>query len=308
MISGEDLKAALPSQPARQLSETIDAPKIASGKVREIYDLGDSVLLVATDRISAFDVVLPGGIPGRGMILTQLSHFWFEQSKRIAPNHILPNEQEILRDRLKLSRDSQLRSMAARKLQPLAIECVVRGYLAGSGWTSYQKDRSVCGIQLPAGLDLASQLPEPIFTPTTKASEGHDLPVSPEQAAAIVGQETFDQVKAISLELYRFGSELAEKAGIILADTKFEFGRDDEGKLYLIDEVLTPDSSRYWDAAAYQVGSSPASYDKQIIRDYLETLQDWNKTAPGPELPPEIVERAQSRYLEVYAKLTAVTR
>lgn len=303
MISGEDLKAALPSQPVRDLVESIDAPKIASGKVREIYDLADSVLLVATDRISAFDVVLPGGIPGRGLILTQLSHFWFEQTKHLCPNHILPNESEILSERLKLSQDSQLRSMAVRKLKPLAIECVVRGYLAGSGWTSYQADRTVCGIALPEGLQLASQLPEAIFTPTTKASEGHDMPVTPEEAADIIGQDIFDQVRDISLKLYQFGRELAAKAGIILADTKFEFGLDETGKLYLIDEVLTPDSSRYWDAAEYQVGTSPASYDKQIIRDYLESLKDWNKTAPGPELPTAIVDRAQARYLEVYSKL-----
>lgn len=303
MISGVDLKAALPTNPVRDLVETIEAPKIASGKVREIYDLADSVLLVATDRISAFDVVLPGGIPGRGLILTQLSHFWFEQTKHICPNHILPNEQEILAERLKLSKDSQLRSMAVRKLEPLAIECVVRGYLAGSGWSSYQADRTVCGITLPEGLQLASQLPEAIFTPTTKASEGHDMPVTSEEAAEIVGQEIFDQVQEISLKLYQFGRELAAKAGIILADTKFEFGLDAEGKLYLIDEVLTPDSSRYWDAAEYQIGTSPASYDKQIIRDYLESLSDWNKTAPGPELPQAIVDRAQARYLEVYTKL-----
>lgn len=303
MISGEDLEAALPTEPVRELTESIAAPKIASGKVREIYDLDEAVLLVATDRISAFDVVLPGGIPGRGLILTQLSHFWFEQTKHIAPNHIIANEEEILRDTLKLSRDSQLRSMAVRKLQPLKIECVVRGYLAGSGWQSYQRDRTVCGIELPEGLQLASQLPEPIFTPTTKASEGHDRPVTPEEAAAIVGQDVFDQVKAISLKLYAFGNTLAAKAGIILADTKFEFGTDAGGTLYLIDEVLTPDSSRYWDAAAHKVGSSPASFDKQIIRDYLESLPDWNKTAPGPELPPEIIAQAQSRYLEVYCKL-----
>ncbi|MCH6256776.1 phosphoribosylaminoimidazolesuccinocarboxamide synthase [Puniceicoccaceae bacterium K14] len=303
IISGEDLKAALPSEPVRDISDTVTAPKIASGKVREIYDLDDSVLLVASDRISAFDVVLPGGIPGRGMILTQLSHFWFEKTKDIAPNHILENEEELLRDRLKLDDSDCLRSMAVKKLKPLEIECVVRGYLAGSGWSGYQKDRHVCGIELPEGLQQASQLPEPIFTPTTKANEGHDMPVTSDEAAAIVGQDVFDQVKKISLELYAFGNELAAKAGIILADTKFEFGLDDNGTIYLIDEVLTPDSSRYWDAAEYKVGSSPASFDKQIIRDYLETLEDWNKTAPGPELPPKIIERAQNRYLEVYTRL-----
>lgn len=303
IISGEALKAALPAEPVRDINDTVSAKKIATGKVREIYDLDDSVLLVASDRISAFDVVLPGGIPGRGMILTQLSHFWFEQTKDIAPNHILENEEQILRQRLKLSDSDCLRSMAVKKLKPLEIECVVRGYLAGSGWASYQKDRTVCGIELPEGLQQASKLPEPIFTPTTKASEGHDMPVTSEEAAEIVGQEIFDKVKAISLELYAFGNELAAKAGIILADTKFEFGLDDDGKIYLIDEVLTPDSSRYWDAAEYKVGSSPASFDKQIIRDYLETLKDWNKTAPGPELPQAIIEKAQSRYLEVYSRL-----
>ena len=307
MISGEDLKAALPSTPVRDLVESIDAPKIASGKVREIFDLGNSVLLVATDRISAFDVVLPGGIPGRGLILTQLSHFWFEQTKQIAPNHIIPNEQEILRDELKLSPDSQMRSMAVRKLKPLEIECVVRGYIAGSGWESYKSNRTICGIRLPEGLQLASQLPEPIFTPTTKASEGHDMPVTAEEAANLVGKDTFEKVREISLQLYAFGRRLAAKAGIILADTKFEFGTDEAGTIYLIDEVLTPDSSRYWDAAEYRVGTSPASFDKQIIRDYLETLTDWNKTAPGPQLPPEIIEKAQSRYLEVYSKLVSVT-
>ncbi len=305
MISGEDLKAALPATPVRDLMESIDAPKIASGKVREIYDLHDSVLLVATDRISAFDVVLPGGIPGRGLILTQLSHFWFEKTKHIAANHILPNESDILKDQLGLSQDGQLRSMAVRKLKPLDIECIVRGYLAGSGWSSYQKSRSVCGISLPEGLNQASPLPEPIFTPTTKAKEGHDMPVTDEEARAIVGDYVFDQVKEISLKLYDFGHQLAKKAGIILADTKFEFGLDDDGNLYLIDEVLTPDSSRYWEASEWREGISPASFDKQIIRDYLETL-DWDKTAPGPELPADIIERAQQRYLEVYSRLTAV--
>lgn len=304
MISGDQLKAALPQEPVRAIDDAITAKKIATGKVREIYDLDDSVLLVATDRISAFDVVLPGGIPGRGMILTQLSHFWFEKTKHIAPNHILENENEILTQRLKLSQSDCLRSMAVKKLNPLEIECVVRGYLAGSGWSSYQENRQVCGITLPEGLNQASKLPEPIFTPTTKASEGHDMPVTAEEAAEIVGQDIFDQVKAISLELYNFGNELAAKAGIILADTKFEFGTDENGTVYLIDEVLTPDSSRYWDAAEYKVGTSPASFDKQIIRDYLETLDDWDKTAPGPELPQAVIESAQSRYLEVYSRLT----
>ena len=305
MISGEALKTALPQKPVRELQESIGAPTIASGKVREIFDLDDCILLVATDRISAFDVVLPGGIRGKGAILTQLSRFWFEKTKAIAANHLIDNEEEILKNKLGLSADGQLRSMAVRKLRPLEIECVVRGYLAGSGWASYQKSRSVCGVQLPKGLNLASQLPEPIFTPTTKAQEGHDMPVTEEEARDIVGNGVFEQVKSISGEVYRFGHELAGEAGIILADTKFEFGLDDDGRLYLIDEALTPDSSRYWEASEWQEGISPASFDKQIVRDYLETL-DWGKTDPGPELPEDIVQRTQNRYLEVYSRLTAV--
>ena len=256
MISGTALKTALPKNPARELQESIGAPKIASGKVREIFDLDDCIILVATDRISAFDVILPGGIPGKGAILTQLSRFWFEKTRVIAANHLIDNEDEILKNKLGLSADGQLRSMAVRKLRPLEIECVVRGYLAGSGWASYQKSRSVCGIQLPEGLNLASQLPEPIFTPTTKAQEGHDMPVTEEEARCIVGNRVFEQVKSITGALYRLGHELAGKAGIILADTKFEFGLDDDGRLYLIDEALTPDSSRYWEASEWQEGIS----------------------------------------------------
>ena len=306
MISGEALKKALPKVSVRELQESIEAPKIASGKVREIFDLDESILLVATDRISAFDVILPGGIPGKGAILTQLSRFCFERTKSIAANHLIPNEDELLRDKLGLSEDGQLRSMAVKKLRPLDIECVVRGYLAGSGWGAYQESQSVCGVHLPEGLNLASQLPKPIFTPTTKAQEGHDMPVTEAEAREIVGSGIFDQVKELSEKLYNFGHRLARKAGIILADTKFEFGQDETGTLYLIDEALTPDSSRYWEASEWREGISPASFDKQIVRDYLETL-DWDKTDPGPELPYDIVEKTQNRYLEVYSRLTAVT-
>jgi len=305
MIPEADLRKQLPHMPIRRLQEPIDAPLLASGKVREIYDLGDSLLLVATDRISAFDVVLPGGVPGRGLILTQLSRYWFEQSRSICPNHIIPDCGELLSEELGLSPDSQLRSMVVRKLKPLSIECVVRGYLAGSGWASYQTNCSVCGIELPGGLKLASELPEPIFTPTTKASEGHDQPVSDSEAAALVGRDLYERVRDISLKLYAFGRDKAARCGILLADTKFEFGQDQDGGLYLIDEVLTPDSSRYWDAARHEPGKNPASYDKQIIRDYLETLSHWDKTEPGPELPQQIVDQAQSRYLEVYGRLVA---
>ncbi len=305
MLSGDELKTFFPNNPIRELSETIDAKKIASGKVREIYDLEDSVLLVATDRISAFDVVLPGGIPGRGIILTQLSRFWFEKTRHLASNHLVPDEDHVLKANLELSQESSLRSMVAQKLKPLDIECVVRGYLAGSGWSSYQESQTVCGIALPSGLQQASELPEPIFTPTTKASEGHDLPVTEGEAKQIVGETVFLKVKEISLALYEFGRSLANKAGIILADTKFEFGTDEAGNIFLIDEVLTPDSSRYWEASEWREGISPASFDKQIIRDYLNPL-DWDKTSPGPELPNHIIDRARNRYLEVYERLTSV--
>jgi len=305
MISGQDLKNLLPRQPARQLPISIAAPKIASGKVREIYDLNEALLLVATDRISAFDVVLPGGIPGRGMILTQLSRFWLDRTKDIIQNQIPENEDALLNESIGDVPNARLRSTVVKKLKPLPIECVARGYLAGSGWTSYQKTREVCGVSLADGLQLASQLPEPIFTPTTKAAEGHDLPINDKEAAALVGKELYERVRKVSLELYHFGHEFAKKSGIILADTKFEFGLDDNDELYLIDEALTPDSSRYWEMATWTPGENPASFDKQIIRDYLDGL-DWDKTAPGPELPAKIIERAQARYLEVYDRLTNV--
>jgi len=302
MISGQDLKNLLPEEAARELPISIDAPKIASGKVREIYDLGEALLLVATDRISAFDVVLPGGIPGRGMILTQLSRFWLNKTSGIIRNQLPENEDLLLEKAIGSDPNARMRSTAVKKLKPLPIECVARGYLAGSGWSSYQENREVCGVSLPEGLQLASQLPEPIFTPTTKAAEGHDLPINDAEAAELVGQELYDKVRSISLELYNFGHDFAKTAGIILADTKFEFGLDDDGELYLIDEALTPDSSRYWEAATWTPGENPASFDKQIIRDYLDGL-DWDKTSPGPELPAEIIDRAQARYLEVYDRL-----
>lgn len=303
MISAQDLKRFLPSVAARELPISIDPPKIASGKVREIYDLGDALLLVATDRISAFDVVLPGGIPGRGMILTQLSRFWLSKTRGIIQNQLPENEDELLDQCVGSEPNARMRSTVVKKLKPLPIECVARGYLAGSGWSSYQESGEVCGVSLPNGLQLASQLPEPIFTPTTKAAEGHDLPINDSEAAKLIGEKLYDRVRSVSLELYRFAHDFAKKAGIILADTKFEFGLDDKGEVYLIDEALTPDSSRYWEAATWTPGENPASFDKQIIRDYLDGL-DWDKTAPGPELPAEIIDRAQKRYLEVYDYLT----
>ncbi len=277
--------------------------RIASGKVREIFDLGDALLLVATDRLSAFDVILPDGIPGKGAILTQMSHWWFAQTRGLIPNHLLPDQAGEFARRGITSRDLQLRSMIVRKLRPLAIECVARGYLIGSGWSSYQKTGAVCGITLPPGLRQADKLPAPIFTPTTKAPKGqHDEPINDAQGAAIVGAALYEQVKAASLALYRFGHDRARQAGMILADTKFEFGTDAAGNLFLIDEVLTPDSSRYWPAAEYRPGGSPPSYDKQFVRDHLLAIK-WDQKPPGPRLPAEVIARTRDKYLAALRNL-----
>ena len=277
--------------------------RIASGKVREIFDLGDALLLVATDRLSAFDVILPDGIPGKGAILTQMSHWWFAQTRGLIPNHLLPDQAGEFARRGITSRDLQLRSMIVRKLRPLAIECVARGYLIGSGWSSYQKTGAVCGITLPPGLRQADKLPAPIFTPTTKAPKGqHDEPINDAQGAAIVGAALYEQVKAASLALYRFGHDRTRQAGMILADTKFEFGTDAAGNLFLIDEVLTPDSSRYWPAAEYRPGGSPPSYDKQFVRDHLLAIK-WDQKPPGPRLPAEVIARTRDKYLAALRNL-----
>jgi phosphoribosylaminoimidazole-succinocarboxamide synthase len=277
--------------------------KIKSGKVREIFDLGDRLLLVASDRLSAFDVVMPNGIPRKGEVLTQISFFWFNQFTQLVPNHLLAKADEPLPKELqpfaaKLAR----RSMIVKKAQPLAIECIVRGYLSGSGWKEYKKVHTVCGIRLPGGLVESSELPEPIFTPSTKAEAGHDENISFEQAAQIIGDDLAVQARDLSLELYKAGRDLARDRGIIIADTKFEFGVSD-GRLILIDEVLTPDSSRFWPADHYHPGKGQPSFDKQFVRDYLETL-DWNKTPPGPVLPPDVVARTSAKYLEAYERLT----
>ncbi len=285
---------------------SLDLPgirKLKSGKVREIFDLGESLLLVATDRISAFDVVMPNGIPHQGEALTQISYFWFARTESFQPNHLLSHAGELLPPNLqpfaeKLAR----RSMLVKKAKPLPIECVVRGYLAGSGWKEYKERRTVCGIKLPAGLNESSELPEPIFTPATKAGAGHAENISFEQAAALAGKEVAKQVRAASLKIYYFARDYARQRGIIIADTTFEFGLLGD-QLILIDEVLTPDSSRFWPADQNQPGKAPPSLDKQFVRDYLETL-DWNKTPPGPVLPPEVVSKTQAKYLEAYERLT----
>jgi len=298
------IAAALP----KSAVTTIDGlafPHLASGKVREIYDLGDALLLTATDRLSAFDVILPDGIPGKGAILTQISNWWFAQSSGLIQNHLLPDQVGEFARRGITNPDLQLRSMIVRKLKPLAIECVTRGYLIGSGWSSYQKTGAVCGIQLPAGLRQADRLAAPIFTPTTKAPKGqHDEPINDAQAAAIIGAALYEKVKTTSLALYQFGHDRAKQAGMILADTKFEFGTDASGALFLIDEVLTPDSSRYWPAAEYRPDCSPPSYDKQFVRDHLIALQ-WDQQPPAPRLPAEVIARTQEKYLAALRTLLA---
>ena len=284
--------------------------KLKSGKVREIFDLGDAFLLVASDRISAFDVIMPNGIPRKGEVLTQISHFWFEKFSTLVPNHLLAGANDPLEvgvqalaslPRAQLA-DLQRRSMLVKKAKPLAIECIVRGYLSGSGWKEYKKSQTVCGIQLPAGLAESAELPEPIFTPSTKAEAGHDENISFAEACKIVGPDLATQARDLSLMIYKAGRDYARQRGIIIADTKFEFGLF-EGKLILIDEVLTPDSSRFWPADQYAPGCGQPSFDKQFVRDYLETLT-WDKTPPGPKLPDDVVAKTSAKYLEAYEKLT----
>jgi len=277
--------------------------KIKSGKVREMFELGDYLLMVATDRISAFDCIMPNGIPLKGIVLTQISHFWFDQMTAIAANHRLARADDPLPPLLE-PYEAQLarRAMIVKKAKPLPIECVVRGYLAGSGWQEYRQNRTVCGIHLPAGLVESSELPEPIFTPATKAATGHDVNISFEQAAKLLGADIAEQVRHLSLQIYQTARRYARGRGILIADTKFEFGFY-EGRLILIDEALTPDSSRFWPADQYQPGRSQPSFDKQFLRDYLETL-DWNKTPPAPRLPDEVVARTRDKYVEAYERLT----
>jgi phosphoribosylaminoimidazole-succinocarboxamide synthase len=273
----------------------------ARGKVRDIYDLGERLLIVATDRLSAFDVVMPTPIPDKGRVLTQLSLFWFDRLKDTVPNHVLsasdfPAPYDAHREQL------AGRAMLVRKTKPLPIECVVRGYLSGSGWKEYRASGGVCGIALPPGLRESDRLPEPIFTPATKASSGHDENISFAAAAELVGSRLAEQVRAISLEIYDRAAAYAAPRGVILADTKFEFGLLDGGLVW-IDEALTPDSSRFWPAAEFHPGGPQPSFDKQFVRDYLERIR-WPKTPPGPELPPDVVAATRAKYREAYRLLT----
>jgi len=285
------------------MPDTLSQLHEASGKVRELYGFGDRLLLVASDRISAFDVVLPTAIPDKGRVLTGLSRFWFERTRGLVRNHMLSVNVADFPEEAQGAPDLAGRTMLAKRLQMLPIECVVRGYLVGSGWKDYRATGSVCGHALPTGLREADKLPEPLFTPSTKATEGHDANIDRAGGIALVGEERFDEIERISIELYRTAADYALERGIIIADTKFEFGVDEQDRIVIGDEVLTPDSSRFWPVDEYAPGGSPPSYDKQYVRDWLETL-DWDKTPPGPEIPANVVEGTRARYVEAYERLT----
>lgn len=282
--------------------EGVNPPR--RGKVRDIYDLGDKLLIVVTDRVSAFDVVLPEGIPGKGRVLNQISKYWFGETEDIIPNHVISTEvKDYPKEFQKHSEELEGRSMLVKKTKPLPVECIVRGYITGSGWKEYQKSRSVCGIQLPEGLVESSRLDDPIFTPSTKAEEGaHDENITFEQAAGLIGDEMANKVRDVSIALYSRARNMAEKKGIIIADTKFEFGLGDNGELVLIDEALTPDSSRFWPMSEYKPGGSQPSFDKQFVRDYLESIK-WDKNPPAPSLPDEIIEKSVEKYNEALTRL-----
>ena len=275
------------------------------GKVRDIYAVDDArLLIVASDRLSAFDVILPDPIPGKGEILTRISHFWFNRFDDLVRNHLLDDDLAEVVGSTELAAALAPRSMLVRRLKPLPIEAIVRGYLAGSGWKDYQTDRAISGVALPEGLEQADSLPDPIFTPSTKAASGeHDENIDFSTMQKLIGAEVALRVRDISLAVYRRAAAYARTRGIIIADTKFEFGLDKDGHLFLIDEVLTPDSSRFWPVEAWRLGTSPPSFDKQFVRDHLETLE-WDKKAPGPSLPPDIIDQTKARYLEAVHRLT----
>ena len=277
--------------------------RLGKGKVRDIYAVGDDKMLIITsDRLSAFDVVLADPIPDKGRVLNEMANFWFGKLGHVVPNQLTGIDPESVVQEKERS-EVRGRSVVVKKLKPLPIEAVVRGYIIGSGWKDYQKTGKVCGIELPKGLQQAQKLPEPIFTPATKAETGHDENISFEEAAKLIGKDKAEKVRAISIRLYKEASEFAAKRGIIIADTKFEFGLNEKDEIVLIDEVLTADSSRFWPADSYQVGISPPSFDKQYVRDYLETL-DWNKQAPGPKLPAEVIRKTSEKYREALERLT----
>jgi phosphoribosylaminoimidazole-succinocarboxamide synthase len=277
---------------------------VRQGKVRDLYDVGEYLLLVASDRISAFDYVLGSGIPDKGRVLTQLSAFWFARTAHIVPNHVVSTDVAQYPAVLAPFHDQlRGRSMLVRKTTPLPVECVARGYISGSGWKDYVATGEVCGVRLPAGMRESDRLPEPLFTPATKADSGHDMNIPEAEAAAVVGAERLQELKRLTMALYAFGVAHAESCGIILADTKFEFGVTDDGQLLLIDEVMTSDSSRYWPKDSYAPGGPQLSFDKQFVRDYLESIK-WNKQPPVPSLPDDVVARTRAKYLDAYRRLT----
>jgi phosphoribosylaminoimidazole-succinocarboxamide synthase len=285
------------------MPESLQALHSGSGKVRELYRFGDQLLLIASDRISAFDVIMPTPIPDKGRVLTGLSLFWFDRTADLVPNHLLTAVPSELPEPARSEPDIEGRAMLARRLTMFPIECVVRGYLAGSAWKEYQATGAVCGHVLPTGLRESEQLPEPIFTPATKAEEGHDINIDLETAGVLIGRDRVEELERLSIAVYRHAADYAAGRGIIIADTKFEFGLDDSGQIVLGDEVLTPDSSRFWPLEGYEPGRTQPAFDKQYLRDWLETLA-WDKTAPGPELPDEIAAGTRSRYVDAYELLT----
>jgi len=283
-------------------TEFDDIKLFKRGKVRDLYDLEDKLLMVATDRISAFDVILPNGIPCKGKVLTALSEFWFNFTRDIVPNHLISTKIEVFPASLrKYENILKKRAMLVKKTKTIGVECVVRGYLAGSGWKEYEKKGSICGVELPPGLRESEKLPQPIFSPATKATSGHDVNITQNQLQELVGKQVSEELKTKSIALYKTAREYAESKGIIIADTKFEFGVDKD-KIILIDEVLTPDSSRFWLRKSYQVGKTQKSFDKQYLRDYLERL-NWDKTYPAPSLPEEVIKKVSEKYLEAHKKI-----
>lgn len=302
VMANFDLPFPMPEQ-ALQKIEGLPYPLIAAGKVREVFDMGEALLMVATDRVSAFDVVMNEGLAGKGILLTQISLYWFALAGVVTEHHLVDDHEARIEALGKEFPELQYRSMIVKKLKPLPIEAIARGYLSGSGWKTYRDSGKLFEYELPAGLQESSQLPKPLFTPTTKAASGHDMPIDCVDAAKLIGEDLFQRVHDLSIKLYEIGVDRANAADIILADTKFEFGTDEAGKLYLIDEILTPDSSRYWPKESYAPGGAQPSYDKQFVRDYLESL-DWDKTPPPPSLPDEVLAGTLDRYIEAYTKIT----
>lgn len=300
-MTSETLPFPLPGKPLLKV-DNLPYPLVASGKVREVYDMGDALLMVATDRVSAFDVIMTEGLAGKGVLLTQISLYWFERAGALTQHHLVDDHAARIVELGKTYPELEHRSMIVKKLKPLPIEAVVRGYLSGSGWKAYQKTGRLFEYTLPDDLQDSSQLPQPVFTPTTKAASGHDMPIDCADAAKLIGEELFKKVHDLSIALYNMGVERADAADLILADTKFEFGTDEAGDLYLIDEILTPDSSRYWPREGYAPGGAQPSFDKQFVRDYLESL-DWDKTPPPPSLPEDVLKGTLDRYIQAYVTI-----